>query len=287
MIGYARTTKRIVSRQAYTRGQLIGAQHDGNREWITLLAAIVAIGRKISPALIYKGESYDLQSTWIEDVKPEDQVFFASSSNRWSSNDHGMAYLKTVLEPQTRDSSTCRRLLIVDGHSSHVNLEFINFCNQHRILVLILPLHSTYRLQPLDVGLFQPLSTAYSAELDNLTAKSGGIVSMKKRMFWSIFKPAWEASFTPKNIVNAFAKCGIWPINPYTVCGLLPPRDVLAAQDIDSMTPRTPISCQAVRRLEKSYKTSPTAAKLGQVFRSLHRLAAQHSINTHTTCGLR
>jgi hypothetical protein len=97
----------------------------------------------------------------------------------------------------------------MDGHSSHVNLEFINYCDQNRILVLILPPHSMHRLQPLDVGLFQPLSTAYSAQLDNLTAKSGGLVSMKKRMFWSIFKPAWEASFTAKNIINGFAKCGI------------------------------------------------------------------------------
>ena len=46
-----------------------------------MLAAIVAIRRKLSPALIYKGESFDLQSTWIEDVKPEDQVYFASSAN--------------------------------------------------------------------------------------------------------------------------------------------------------------------------------------------------------------
>ena len=53
------------------------------------------------------------------------------------------------------------------------------------------------------------------------------------------------------------------------------------------MTLNTPISCQAVRKLEKSYKTSPTAAKLGQVFWSLHRLAAQHSINNYTNHGLR
>jgi len=133
--------------------------------------------------------------------------------------------------------------------------------------------------------LFQLLSTAYLAELDNLTAKSGGIVSMKKRMFWSIFKPAWEASFTPKNIINSFAKCGIWPINPYTVCGLLPPKEIPTAH-IDLVTPNTPMSCQAVRRLEKLYKTSPTAAKLSQVFCSLHRLAAQHSIDDHTNHGL-
>ena len=66
---------------AYNRSQLIGAQHDGNREWIILLTAIVEIGRKLSPALIYKGESYDLQSTWIKDVTPKDQVYFASLLN--------------------------------------------------------------------------------------------------------------------------------------------------------------------------------------------------------------
>ena len=130
MIGCSRSTKRIVTREAYARGQLIGAQHDGNREWVTLLAAIVAIGQKLSPALIYKGESYDLQSTWIEDVKPRDQVYFASSCNGWSSNNHGLAYLKKVLDPQTRAQACHRyRLLIMDGHSSHVNLEFINYCN--------------------------------------------------------------------------------------------------------------------------------------------------------------
>jgi hypothetical protein len=32
MIGYARTTKRIVPKKSYNQGQLIGAQHDGNRE---------------------------------------------------------------------------------------------------------------------------------------------------------------------------------------------------------------------------------------------------------------
>jgi hypothetical protein len=52
------------------------------------------------------------------------------------------------------------------------------------------------------------------------------------------------------------------------------------------MTPSTPMSCRAVRRLEKSYKTSPIAYKLGLVFHSLHRLAAQHSIDDHTNCGL-
>ncbi len=54
------------------------------------------------------------------------------------------------------------RLLLVDGHSSHVNLRFVNYCDKHRILLVILPPHSTHRLQPLDVGIFSP---AYSKDI--------------------------------------------------------------------------------------------------------------------------
>jgi hypothetical protein len=66
---------------------------------------------------------------------------------------------------------------------------------------------------------------------------------MKKRMFWSLFKPAWEASFTPKNITNGFAKCGIWPINPRIVCGLLLPKEDIPKVYINTITPNTPMSC--------------------------------------------
>jgi hypothetical protein len=87
----SRPTKLIITRGAYTCSQLISAQHNANREWVMLLAAIIAIGQKLSLALIYKGESYDLQSTWIEDVETKDQVYFASSNGR-SSNNHSLEH---------------------------------------------------------------------------------------------------------------------------------------------------------------------------------------------------
>ena len=108
---------------------------------------------------------------------------------------------------------------------------------------------------------------------------------MKKRMFWSIFKLAWEASFTAKNIINGFAKCGIWPIDSNKVCGLLPqPKPIPKTPTHD---PNTPMSCRALRKMERSYKRSPTTIKLSLVFHSLHKLAAQHSIDNHINRGLR
>ena len=51
-------------------------------------------------------------------------------------------------------SDRTRRLLLVDGHSSHVNMEFIDWADRHRIIIMILPPYTTHRLQPLDVGMF-------------------------------------------------------------------------------------------------------------------------------------
>jgi len=57
------------------------------------------------------------------------------------------------------------RLLITDGYSSYVNMDFLEWCEQYRIIVAVFPPYSTHRLQPLDVSLFSPLSTAYTNQL--------------------------------------------------------------------------------------------------------------------------
>ena len=59
-------------------------------------------------------------------------------------------------------------------------MSFLEFADSRRIIVMILPAHSTHRLQPLDVGLFSPLATAYSKRLTEIMAESHGMVSMGK-----------------------------------------------------------------------------------------------------------
>ena len=81
-------------------------------------------------------------------------------------------------------------------------------------MIIVLLLQSTYRLQLLDIGLFLPLAIAYTNGLNSLIHKSLSIVSMSKRMFWSLFQAAWTQSFTAKNIASAFKTTGIFPFNP-------------------------------------------------------------------------
>lgn len=225
---------------------------DGSREFISLLACICADGRALPPALIYQGTSGDLQDTWVQDIKEEDQAYFGSAPNGWSSNAFGLAFLKRFNQ-NTASISGRRRLLIVDGHSSHVNMAFINLCDQMRILVLVFPPHTTHRLQPLDVALFSPLSQAYSNEMTRITHGGQGWVSMTKRSFWSVFKVAWEKSFTTKNIKKGFEATGIWPLNPLKTVKKL--KEVTIRPPTPPSAPvnglPTPANSRAVRQLSQ------------------------------------
>jgi hypothetical protein len=60
IIGFSNVVKRIMSVEALQSGRITNVQTDGNREFISLLAAISADGSSILPALVYKGESHDL-----------------------------------------------------------------------------------------------------------------------------------------------------------------------------------------------------------------------------------
>ncbi|TKA61203.1 hypothetical protein B0A49_13293 [Cryomyces minteri] len=245
-----------------------------------------ADGTRIPPALIYKGESGDLQDSWLEDFDDaQDLAFFASSEKGRSSEVLGLQWLEHVFDHNTRQKAArSRRLLIVDGHNSHLNLRFIDYADRNRILLAILPPHSTHRLQPLDVGLFAPLATYYTQGIDALLASSQGLVRTTKRQFWKLFCEAWERSFTEKNIQSAWEATGIYPFNP---------ERVIATITRENTTPepqqvRTPRSARSVRRmfnqLQKDGRVTAEALPLLYVG---EKLATENEVLRHEIQGLR
>jgi hypothetical protein len=55
--------------------------------------------------------------------------------------------MKYVFDRSTKNKAARdRRLLIFDGHSSHINLKFINYADTNRIFLAVLPPYSTHRL---------------------------------------------------------------------------------------------------------------------------------------------
>lgn len=284
LIGVASAVQRIMTLEALKSGRITHASHDGSREFISLLACICANGTALPPALIYGGEAF--QNTWLEDVNANDEAFFATSSKGWSNDDLGYKWLVQVFDRCTKHLKHRRRLLIVDGHSSHVNMKFINRCDELRILLAVLPSHSTHRLQPLDVGLFSPLATHYTNGLNEMNMNSLGIVRMTKRAFWSLFLPAWRHAFTEKNITSAFIHTGIFPFDPTIILDTITKQATSATKKSIKSVPATPMSGRAVRRVHRAYTNNPTSPFLAKIMKANERMAAELSIKQHIIQGL-
>jgi hypothetical protein len=195
-----------------------------------------------------------------------------------------------IFDRHTKEKAgNSRRLLLVDGHSSHVNLRFIDYCDKNRILLVVLPPHSTHRLQPLDVGIFSPLAHAYSQEIDQLIQSSFGFTRLTKRSFWRLFAAAWERSVTVSNIKSAFSAPGIFPLQPEKVLRSIKTRTPSPVNSDNDLMRRTPGSVRGVRRLAKEIHKEQAmhTAKMEEIIRACGKLAIQNEILQHENTGLR
>ena len=95
-----------------------------------------------------------------------------------------------------------------------MTLDFIKYCDDNRILLCILPPHSTHTLQPLDVVCFGPLSSEYKKEVANFTEDSMRLLPIKKGDLFCVFWEVWVTVFTKTTILRSFEATGIAPLNP-------------------------------------------------------------------------
>jgi hypothetical protein len=93
-------------------------------------------------------------------------VFVTSSPSGWTNNDIGLAWGEQVFDWHTKKKARLSYwLLILNGHGSHVTIDFIEYCDKNRILLATFPPYSTHSLQPLDVVCFAPLAGSCTDEL--------------------------------------------------------------------------------------------------------------------------
>ena len=224
LIGFLSKAKRVFTKDWFESNNLIGNIQDGSREWITLVATICADGSALPPALIYMAKSGDIQDSWVQDLDyTVHKAYFASSPSGWTNDSLGFEWLTKVFDRETKSKARQGRdwrLLIVDGHGSHINIKFLDWCLEHHIMVAVYPPHSTHRLQPLDVSLFSPLAIYYSQELDAFLHRCQGLLTIGKRDFFGLFWPAYLKAFTQKNISGSWIKTGLCPLDASAVLKL-------------------------------------------------------------------
>lgn len=75
-------------------------------------------------------------------------------------------YVKYDVPPISHTAGeTIWRLIVLDGFTGHGIFAFREYCAKFNIIIAPLPPHSTHVLQPMDVGVFQPLKTAHQKHL--------------------------------------------------------------------------------------------------------------------------
>jgi hypothetical protein len=78
-----------------------------------------------------------------------------------------------------------------------------------------MPPHSSHILQPLDVGCFGPLKTAYGRQIEDMMRVH--ITHITKLDFFPAFYAAFQAAMTEKNIQGGFRGTGLVPFDPQNV----------------------------------------------------------------------
>ena len=137
----------------------------------------------------------------------------------WTDNATALEWLEHFEKHTIPRTKGLYRLLILDGHDSHVNIKFDEYCKDHHIITLCLPAHSSHLLQPLDVGCFGPLKRAYSDEINAFIKQ--GLNHITKEEFLIALKGACQTAMSENNAKGGFRGAGLLPHNPQIVLNKL------------------------------------------------------------------
>src|SRR5271154_2930098 len=185
----------------------------GRQEWITSIECICADEIALPSLIIFKGENLSRQ--WIP-ATIHNNWRFGCNTKGWTSNVHGLQWLRSVFEAETREKANGKpRLLICDGHDSHITASWIAHCMRNNIILMVLPPHSSHLTQPLDVGVFKPLKTLMATEIEPVMRS--GVARIQKLEWLTAFVAAHDKALCSKNILGGFRGTGIHPFLPTKV----------------------------------------------------------------------
>lgn len=273
-MGVIATSKVITSAEA----ERTNAIQPGNREWVTVIESINSTGWVLPPMIIFKAQLH--QKSWYDNLPLHWRI--AVSDNGWTTDALGLEWLKKQFVPFTEARTVGKyRLLILDGHGSHVTAEFDQYCKENSVVWLCMPPHSSHFLQPLDVSCFAGLKRSYGLKVQE--EMRAGINHVDKDDFIGLYTKARTATYSSDTVRSGFKATGLVPFNPDEVLSVLqirlqtpsPNRPILEASG--PWIPETPhnmaeldLQTKAVKGLIR-YRTqtppSPTVHAINQLIK--------------------
>jgi hypothetical protein len=212
-MGLIATAKVITRRESYGRRSLL---QPGNREWVTVIECTNTFGWALAPSVIFKGKVF--VESWFDSLPGNWR--FEVSPNGWTSDEIGLRWLQKLFIPSTSSRTKGRyRLLVLDGHGSHLTPKFDEICEQNNIIPICMPPHSSDLLQPLDIGCFAVLKRTYGRLIESKMRI--GINHIDKLEFLEAYPLARIEAFKSETIKNSFSAAGLVPFSPDRVLSKL------------------------------------------------------------------
>lgn len=228
----------------------------GNRDWTSIIECVNAEQHALPPYIIFKGKLVNLQwKDYLEDPNTKVKV----SENGWTDNSIALDWLHHFDNMTKLRTAGKWRMLLVDGHGSHISLDFAEYCFKHNIVALCLPAHSTHLLQPLDVGIFASVGSEYRKEVSRNTL--AGQYRVTPFEFLKYYQRARRSIV--KNIAGAWRGAGLVPLNPeYVLAKVRPvtPPSITLQDSQGNQVVYTPTGQSAIDALNEVIGRLRTAA---------------------------
>ena len=174
----------------------------------TVQVCCSAVGSFLSPYVVYKG--CHLYSTWTKGGP--DNAKYTCSKSGWMESAHFIEWFVKVFIAETAELDGAK-LLVFDGHNSHVSKTVVELAIANNIELLCLPAHTSNILQPLDVGVFKTVKAkwrtclkTYYDETRYKNVDKAAFPCLLKRLIGS-------GAFSNANAITAFQACGIYPVD--------------------------------------------------------------------------
>lgn len=114
----------------------------------TVLSCANAAGCVMPPYVLYKAQH--MWDRWL--LGGPEGTRYQLSPSGWMESEQFFDWFRTMFVPKV-DTIAGHKLLIYDGHNSHINIYVIDLAREKNISIICLPPHSSHCLQPLDKGL--------------------------------------------------------------------------------------------------------------------------------------
>ena len=193
---------------------------------------------------------------------------FSVSDNGWMEAANFKQWFDKIFVPAVKHlTASAPVVLNFYGHHSHIiSIELINAARSNNIHPLCLPPHLIHLLQPLDIGVFGPVTVTWKKLLKEYQIETCA-GNMTKEDFPSLIKKLWDQSLQLAHLQSGFQKTGLHPLSRDAIPASRLSKS-LPFQDTASATSKLPetIEIQASGTMTCGGTTTPIRLDLGGYF---------------------